>query len=151
MAAVCIGVVAVLLAYSFENQNVAFMAGLALSVAASCNFPVLAMAIFWRGTTTRGAVTGALAGLICSVVLVVLSKTVWVAVFDFESALFPYRESRAVLDAARVPLHLAVLGNGSQRARRPRTQGIRRAVRPVRNRNSARDGGQRAGGGDAVS
>jgi cation/acetate symporter len=90
VAAVCIGVVAVLLAYLFENQNVAFMAGLALSVAASCNFPVLAMAIFWRGTTTRGAVTGALAGLFCSVILVVLSKTVWVAVFGFKSAMFPY-------------------------------------------------------------
>ena len=90
VAAVGIGVVAVLLAYSFENQNVAFMAGLALSVAASCNFPVLAMAIFWRGTTTRGAVTGALAGLFSSVILVVFSKTVWVAVFGFKSALFPY-------------------------------------------------------------
>jgi cation/acetate symporter len=90
VAAACIGAVAVLLAYSFENQNVAFMAGLALSVAASCNFPVLVMAIFWRGTTTRGAVTGALAGLIGSVVLVVLSKTVWVAVLGFASAPFPY-------------------------------------------------------------
>ena len=89
-AAVCIGVVAVVLAYSFENQNVAFMAGLALSVAASCNFPVLAMAIYWRGTTTRGAVVGALAGLMGSVILVVLSKTVWVAIFGFTSAPFPY-------------------------------------------------------------
>ena len=90
MAAVCIRVAAVLLAYSFENQNVAFMAGLALSIVAGCNFPVLAMAIFWRGTTTRGAVTGGLAGLFCSVILVVLSKTVWVAVFGSKSALFPY-------------------------------------------------------------
>jgi cation/acetate symporter len=90
VAAVVIGIVAVLLAYAFEKQNVAFMAGLALSVAASCNFPVLAMAIFWRGTTTRGAVAGGLAGLFASVVLVVLSKTVWVAVFNFKTALFPY-------------------------------------------------------------
>jgi cation/acetate symporter len=90
ISAVAIGVVAILLAYAFENQNVAFMAGLALSVAASCNFPVLAMAIFWRGTTTRGAVTGGLAGLVASVVLVVLSKTVWVAVFHFSAAPFPY-------------------------------------------------------------
>lgn len=89
-AAIVIGVVAVLLAYSFEKQNVAFMAGLALAVAASCNFPVLAMAIFWRGTTTRGAVIGGLVGLVSSVVLVVLSKTVWVAVFNFKAALFPY-------------------------------------------------------------
>jgi cation/acetate symporter len=90
VAACAIGVVAVLLAYAFENQNVAFMAGLALSVAASCNFPVLAMAIFWRGTTTRGAVTGGLVGLVSSVALVVLSKTVWVAVFHFATAPFPY-------------------------------------------------------------
>ena len=40
--------------------------------------------------TTRGAVTGALAGLFSSVILVVFSKTVWVAVFGFKSALFPY-------------------------------------------------------------
>jgi cation/acetate symporter len=90
VAAVAIGIAAVLLAYAFEKQNVAFMAGLALSVAASCNFPVLAMTMFWRGTTTRGAVAGGLAGLIASVVLVVLSKTVWVAVFNFPTALFPY-------------------------------------------------------------
>jgi cation/acetate symporter len=90
IAALGIGIVAVLLAYAFENQNVAFMAGLALSVAASCNFPVLAMAIFWRGTTTRGAVTGGLVGLVSSVALVVLSKTVWVAVFHFAAAPFPY-------------------------------------------------------------
>jgi len=90
VAAIVIGIVSVLLAYAFENQNVAFMAGLALSVAASCNFPVLAMAIFWRGTTTRGAVAGGLAGLVTSVLLVVLSKTVWVAVFHFAAAPFPY-------------------------------------------------------------
>jgi cation/acetate symporter len=90
IAAIGIGVIAVVLAYAFENQNIAFMAGLALSVAASCNFPVLAMAIFWRGTTTRGAIAGGLIGLFSSVLLVVLSKTVWVLVFHFPAALFPY-------------------------------------------------------------
>jgi cation/acetate symporter len=90
IAALAIGIAAVILAYAFEKQNVAFMAGLALSVAASCNFPVLVMAMFWRGTTTRGAVVGGLAGLIASVVLVLLSKTVWVAVFGFSTAPFPY-------------------------------------------------------------
>jgi cation/acetate symporter len=90
VAAITIGIVAVLLAYAFENQNVAFMAGLALSVAASCNFPVLANVIFWRGTTTRGAVAGGLPGLIAAVVLVVASKIVWVAVFKFSAPLFPY-------------------------------------------------------------
>jgi cation/acetate symporter len=90
IAAIAIGIVAVLLAYAFESQNVAFMAGLALAVAASCNFPVLAMAIFWRGATTRGAVAGGLVGLTSSVLLVVFSRTVWVAVFHFAAAPFPY-------------------------------------------------------------
>jgi cation/acetate symporter len=90
IAAIVIGVVAVFLAYAFENQNVAFMAGLALSVAASCNFPVLLMAIFWRGTTTRGAVAGGLVGLVSAVSLVVLSRTVWVTIFHFQTAIFPY-------------------------------------------------------------
>ncbi len=90
IAAVVMGVAAALLAFAFEKQNVAFMVGLALSVAASCNFPVLVMSIFWRGTTTRGAVAGGLIGLVSSVLMVVFSKTVWVAVFGFSTALFPY-------------------------------------------------------------
>jgi cation/acetate symporter len=90
IAAVVMGVAAALLAFAFEKQNVAFMVGLALSVAASCNFPVLVMSIFWRGATTRGAVAGGLVGLVSSVLMVVFSKTVWVAVFGCATALFPY-------------------------------------------------------------
>ena len=62
----------------FENQNVAFMVGLAFAVAASCNFPVLLMSVFWKLTTTRGALIGGLMGLISAVTLVVMSTAVWV-------------------------------------------------------------------------
>ncbi len=51
------------LGYVFENQNVAFMVGLAFAVAASCNFPVLLMSVFWKGTTTRGVLIGGFLGL----------------------------------------------------------------------------------------
>ncbi|WP_373875989.1 cation acetate symporter [Methylobacterium soli] len=90
IAAVVIGIVAIYLGYVFENQNVAFMVGLAFSVAASCNFPVLAMSILWRGTTTWGALIGGLVGLIAAVVMVVLSKAVWVSTFGNPTAIFPY-------------------------------------------------------------
>jgi cation/acetate symporter len=90
MAAIAIGILAIVLGYVFENQNVAFMVGLAFAVAASCNFPVLLMSIFWRGTTTRGAVAGGLLGLVSAVAMVVLSKAVWVTTFGFKNALFPY-------------------------------------------------------------
>src|SRR5262249_9533891 len=87
---IVIGIVAILLGYIFENQNVAFMVGLAFAVAASCNFPVLLTSVFWKGTTSRGALLGGFLGLISAVVMVVLSPAVWVKTFGFKAALFPY-------------------------------------------------------------
>ncbi|WP_262266491.1 cation acetate symporter [Microvirga yunnanensis] len=90
ISAIVIGIVAIFLGYIFENQNVAFMVGLAFAVAASCNFPVLLMSVLWKGTTTRGALIGGLLGLVSAVVMVVLSKAVWVQTFGFARELFPY-------------------------------------------------------------
>jgi cation/acetate symporter len=90
IAAVAIGIVAIFLGYVFEKQNVAFMVGLAFAVAASCNFPVLLMSVFWSGTTTRGALIGGFLGLASAVAMVVLSPAVWVKTFGFPAALFPY-------------------------------------------------------------
>ena len=90
ISAVVIGIVAIILGYIFENQNVAFMVGLAFAVAASCNFPVLLMSVFWKGTTTRGALIGGLLGLACAVIMVVLSKAVWVQTLGFSKEIFPY-------------------------------------------------------------
>jgi cation/acetate symporter len=90
ISAIAIGIVAIILGYIFENQNVAFMVGLAFAVAASCNFPVLLMSVLWKGTTTRGALVGGLLGLVSAVVMVVLSKAVWVQTFGFARELFPY-------------------------------------------------------------
>jgi cation/acetate symporter len=85
-----IGILAIYLGYIFENINVAFMVGLAFAVAASVNFPVLLMSIFWRGTTTLGAFVGGMLGLISSVAGVVLSKAVWVSTLGYKEAIFPY-------------------------------------------------------------
>ncbi|MGD0633637.1 MAG: cation acetate symporter [Beijerinckiaceae bacterium] len=90
ISAVIIGIIAIYLGYVFEKQNVAFMVGLAFAVAASCNFPVLLMSMMWRGTTTNGAVAGGLLGLVSAVVMVVLSKAVWVTTFGHKEAIFPY-------------------------------------------------------------
>ena len=92
IATVCLGVVAILLGMAFEQMNVAFMAALAFGVAASANFPVLILSMYWRNLTTRGAMAGGYGGLISSVTLVVLSKSVWVDVFGFAEAIFPYTQ-----------------------------------------------------------
>ena len=85
-----IGIVAILLGFAFENQNIAFMVGLAFAVAASANFPILILSIYWSKLTTRGAFIGGFIGLLTAVILVVLSKTVWVDIFGFKDAIFPW-------------------------------------------------------------
>ncbi|MCW2283540.1 cation/acetate symporter [Rhodoblastus acidophilus] len=79
IATLILGVIAVVLGILFEKQNVAFMVGLAFSIAASCNFPVLLMSMMWRGMTTRGAVYGGFMGLMSALVGVIFSPAVWEA------------------------------------------------------------------------
>jgi cation/acetate symporter len=87
-----LGVVAIVLGVLFEKVNVAFMVGLAFAIAASANFPVLLLAMLWKGLTTRGAVIGGFVGLISAVVLTIFSPAIWVNVlgFDKSGAWFPY-------------------------------------------------------------
>ncbi|ARS53010.1 cation acetate symporter [Kushneria konosiri] len=85
-----LGVVAIVLGIAFETQNVAFMVGLAFSIAASCNFPVLLLSMYWRRLTTRGAVIGGGLGLITAIVLMILGPTIWVQVLGHETPVYPY-------------------------------------------------------------
>ena len=89
-ASLGLGVVAVVLGIAFEKQNVAFLVGLTFGIAASTNFPVLIMAMYWKGLTTRGALLGGCAGLISAMVLVILSPAVWVSVLGHAEAIYPY-------------------------------------------------------------
>ncbi len=91
-ATVVLGLVAIVLGILFENQNVAFMVGLAFGVAAAANVPVLILSMYWKGLTTRGALWGGYGGLISAVIFVVLSKSVWVDVLHNAAPLFPYTQ-----------------------------------------------------------
>jgi cation/acetate symporter len=84
IATLFLGVLAIILGIIFENQNVAFMVGLAFAIAASCNFPVLVMSIFWKGLTTRGAMISAVLG-------VILSPAVWEATLGFAKGSAPIK------------------------------------------------------------
>lgn len=90
IATLVLGIVAIILGIIFEKQNIAFMVGLAFSIAASCNFPVLFLSMYWKGLTTRGALFGGAAGLLTAIILTILSPTVWVSVFGNAAAIFPY-------------------------------------------------------------
>jgi cation/acetate symporter len=91
IATLVLAILAMILGIIFEKQNVAFMVGLAFAVAASANFPVLFLSMFWRGLTTRGAVIGGVVGLVSSVTLIVLTKAVWVETLHWgDKAPIPY-------------------------------------------------------------
>jgi len=90
IASLAIAGVAVVLGILFKEQNIAFLVSLTYSVAASVNFPILALAIYWKGLTTRGALLGGVAGLVSAVGLVVLSPAVWVKVLGHATPIFPY-------------------------------------------------------------
>jgi len=91
VASIGLGVIAVILGIIFEKQNVAYMVGLTFAIAASTNFPVLVMSMFWGGLTTRGAVIGGFIGLAAAVILTVLGPTVWVDVLKYPEAVFPLK------------------------------------------------------------
>ncbi|MBV8621194.1 MAG: cation/acetate symporter ActP, partial [Curvibacter sp.] len=87
-----LGLLAVVLGFAFEQINVAFMVALAFAIAASANFPVLFLSVLWKDCTTKGAVIGGFLGLISSVVLTIVSPSVWEATLHNPagSAWFPY-------------------------------------------------------------
>jgi cation/acetate symporter len=91
IATVALGVIAILLGIAFEKQNIAFVVGLAFAIAASANFPVLFLSMFWSKLTTRGAVLGGSLGLATAVLLVILGPIVWVDIFGNAEAIFPYK------------------------------------------------------------
>ena len=88
---IVVGIVGVILGIAFEQQNIAYMVGLAFGIAASANFPILFLSIYWQGLTTRGAFLGGLCGLITAITLVIIGPIVWVQILGNEQALFPYK------------------------------------------------------------
>jgi len=91
MATIAIGIAAIFFGIAFEEQNIAFVVALAFTIAASANFPVLFMSIFWKNLTTRGAVIGGYVGLISALVLVILGPVVWTSILGNAEAIVPYK------------------------------------------------------------
>ena len=83
VGAVSIGIAIVL----GPAANVAFLVALAFAVAASANFPVIVLSLFWRRFNTVGAVCGLGTGLVSSLVLILISPSIMGdnAVFPLEN------------------------------------------------------------------
>ena len=90
LGALLIGVLALCFSLMFEQKNLTFLVSLAFGVAASSNFPILLLSLYWRGLTSRGALVGGLVGLVSSLGLIVTSQLIWVDTLKNAEALYPY-------------------------------------------------------------
>ena len=116
-ATITLGVIAVVLGIIFEKQNVAFMVGLAFAIAASANFPVLIMSVFWSKMTTRGAMIGGWIGLTVAVVLTVISKAIWVDVIGNAAPLITLNNPAIIsIPSAFIAIWLFSVTDKSKRA-----------------------------------
>ncbi len=87
IATLVLGILAIFLGIAFEKQNVAFMVGLAFAIAASVNFPILLLSIYWSKLTTKGAFVGGFVGLASAIILVIMGPAVWKDVLGNKEAL----------------------------------------------------------------
>ncbi|MBA3820022.1 MAG: cation/acetate symporter ActP [Deltaproteobacteria bacterium] len=103
-ATVGLALIAIVLGMVFEGQNVAFMVGLAFSIAASANFPALLLSMTWRRFTTSGAVASMVTGTLSTLVLILLSPTVWKELLGNPEAIISLKNPGIIT----VPLSFAV-------------------------------------------
>jgi cation/acetate symporter len=74
ISAVGVGIVSMVIAMRLgPNSNVIILATFGMVVAASANFPALALSIYWRRFNTAGAVAGIGVGLLGSLAMIVAS------------------------------------------------------------------------------
>jgi len=66
IAAVVVGIIAIVLGILFKGVNVSFLVGWAFAVAASANLPAIVMLLFWKKTTAAGIVASITVGIIAA-------------------------------------------------------------------------------------
>jgi cation/acetate symporter len=77
VAAIVVGVIAIILGVVFKGVNVSFLVGLAFAVAASANFPAIIMLLFWKKTTAKGIIASITVGIVVSVGLILFSPNMY--------------------------------------------------------------------------
>jgi cation/acetate symporter len=79
-----VGAAAIALGLLAQGLNVAVLVILAIAIAASSNFPIVFLSLFWRRFNTWGVIGGMIVGLVSSVALALMGP-----VFMGEEAIFP--------------------------------------------------------------
>ena len=86
IAAVVVGVIAIVLGILFKELNVGYLVGWAFSIAASANLPALVMLLFWKRTTKHGIIASVLVGMFSSLGWILLSGDTYKSVYGWDPA-----------------------------------------------------------------
>jgi cation/acetate symporter len=107
IAAMCVGVVAIVLGILFAKMNVNFLVGWAFNIAASANLPALVMLLFWKRTTKQGITAAIIVGMVSSLAWILLSAQAYKDVYGLDPAraLVPFSQPAIVT----IPLGFIVL------------------------------------------
>ncbi len=89
LAAVGVGLVAIILGIICKGMNVSFLVGLAFAVAASANLPAILMLLFWKRTTSKGIAASIVVGIVFSLGIILLSPSTYVGVYGLPAAQAP--------------------------------------------------------------
>ena len=68
-----VGIIAILLGIAAEKENIVHLVALAFAVAASGNFPVILLSLFWKRFNTAGIISGLTVGAVSAIALVMVS------------------------------------------------------------------------------
>ncbi len=77
IAAIVVGVVAILLGIAFQGMNVSFLVGWAFAVAASANLPSIIMLLFWKNTTAKGIAWSIGVGMVSALGIILTSPSMY--------------------------------------------------------------------------
>ncbi len=107
LAAIVVGMIAIVLGIVFERFNVNFLVGWAFNIAASANLPSLVMLLFWKGTTKQGITASILVGLFGALAWIMASGESYKNIYQLnpDDALVPFSQPALVT----LPLSFAVL------------------------------------------
>jgi cation/acetate symporter len=107
ITAIAVGIVAMGLGIVFKNMNVGFLVGWAFTVAASANLPAIIMVLFWKKVTSAGVIASIIAGLVVSLVMIMLSPETFTEVYKLPASSAPLPISQPAIFS--VPISFLVL------------------------------------------
>jgi cation/acetate symporter len=104
ISAIAIGILAIICSLAMKHMNVAYLSGLAFSIAATVNLPTIILAVYWKKLTTTGALIDIIGGTVISLFAVLAGPSIMGS-----NALFPLSNPGIVT----IPLGFLITGIAS--------------------------------------